>query len=695
MIKKLQIRLLRCLARMHGVETSYRDTGGERRYASTQSLLAVLRALGSPVAGLSDVPDALRDECRRRWREPCEPAAVSWEGKPVSLALRLPAEQVHKPVNCRLELEDGRKSRWTCCPAGLPLLVAGRVEGVHYEARQLNIAGLARGYHRLTLDLYSGPSKMLLLSAPFRAYIPPGGANSRMWGVFLPLYSLHSGRSWGAGDLYDLEALQHWVNGLGGRLAGTLPLLAAFLDEPFAPSPYEPVSRLFWNEFYLAVDQVPELKESPGARELIESPDFQQEIKKLRDAPLVDYRRIMTVKRRVLEHCAKTCFAGISGRQDELRRWAAGNSAVHDYARFRAALEKQRAVWTEWPERMRNGILREGDYDPEAERYHLYVQWAAREQFRDLSARARQRGQGLYLDFPLGVHGAGYDVWRERPAFALEVSTGAPPDSFFTGGQDWGFPPLHPERIREQGYRYYIACVRHHLRYAAALRIDHVMGLHRLYWIPKGLPAGEGVYVRYRAEEFYAILSLESHRHRAVIVGEDLGTVPGCVRADMARHKLQRMYVLPFEIPGKRQGALNPVPANALACLNTHDMPPFAAFWLKGKKSAGRARLPIYLYKRGWLKVPTMNVKEVLRACLFHLAGSPARFLMVNLEDLWLETSAQNVPGTTSEHPNWQRKVRYPLEVFGQNPDLKKTLRHLDSLRKNTGQAAPTGGTEP
>jgi 4-alpha-glucanotransferase len=652
--------------------------------------MAALRGLGAPVAGLADVPCAVRERRQRHWQRCCEPVAVSWGGQPVQLEIRLPAGSIQGMAACRLELESGRVMRWLCNLAGLPARGAVSVEGLAYRAVQLTLpAGLPPGYHRLTLDLPGGLCEVLIISAPRRAYTLPSGSESRLWGVFIPLYALHSGRSWGAGDLTDLEGLLHWVRRLGGNFTGTLPLLAAFLDEPFEPSPYSPASRLFWNEFYLDVARVEEVKRCPEAQETLNSPAFQGEIESLRAAGLVDYRRGMAARRSILERCARFCFAEGGRQQAALLRWVAENPAVQDYARFRAVAEQRRACWPEWPHRLRQGRIREGDYAPEAERYHLYVQWLAHRQLQGLSAQARRNGQRLYLDLPLGVHRAGYDVWRRRDSFVLEANCGAPPDTFLGRGQDWEFPPLHPERIREDGYRYYIACLRHHLRHAGILRLDHVMGLHRLFWVPRGLAAREGVYVRYRAEEFYAVLCLESQRHRALIVGENLGTVPACVNISLARHKLYRMYVLPFEFTENRRQVLRPVPASAMAGLNTHDMPPFADFWLKkSRDTADRAALPVFLHRRKMLATPTSNLKSVFRACLAYLAASPARIMLVNLEDLWLETASQNMPGTAGEYPNWRRKARYSLEELIDNRDIRQLLNEIHYFRSIQGQEA-------
>jgi 4-alpha-glucanotransferase len=519
----------------------------------------------------------------------------------------------------------------------------------------------------------------LLIRAPRQVYHLVDETTGRVWGVFIPLYSLRSGNSWGAGNFTDLGNLMRWVQGMGGSLVGTLPLLATFLQEPFDPSPYAPASRLFWNEFYLDVTRIPELERCPAARSLARSTDFQKEIASLRAAPLVDYRHGMAVRRSVIEELARCCFAEDSERLATLRRWVSSNPAAADYARFRAVTDRRGEGWPVWPDRMRDGLLREGDYDPEAERYHLYAQWAVEEQLQALAAETRQNGPGMYLDFPLGVHGAGYDVWREREAFVMSASTGAPPDALFEDGQDWGFPPPHPERIREQGYGYYIACLRHHLRHAGVLRLDHVMGLHHLFWIPPGLSAREGIYVRYRSAEFYAVLALESHRYKSAIVGEDLGTVPPYVRADMSRHGLHRMYVLPFEIDTE-SAALRPVPAGAAASLNTHDMPPFAAS-LGAPEEGNHAVLSDFLRREGLLEAGADDTASLTGACLSYLAASEAPLVLVNLEDLWQETAPQNLPGTGVDAPNWRRKARYGLEEFTRMPEVDKTLRRINELR--------------
>ncbi len=417
-----------------------------------------------------------------------------------------------------------------------------------------------------------------MIAAPRRAF-GTAGEMPPLWGVFLPLYALSTRASWGAGDLSDLGRLIDWTAGLGGGVVATLPLLAAYLEEPCEPSPYSPASRLFWNELYLDPRACPELDAAPAARRLVDSPELRREVEALRAAPLVDYPRLMALKRRVCEEMAHRFFSRPSARQEELARFVKAKPEVETYAAFRAVLDRRGEAWPRWPERLREGALAAADYDEEDRRYHLWVQWAMSEQMRALALDARRRGPGLYLDLPLGAAGDSYDVWRQPRLFARDATAGAPPDTFFTKGQDWGFPPIDPERQRRQGYAHLVDCLRHHLEHAGMLRIDHVMQLHRLFWIPRGMGAADGVYVRYPAEELYALLSLESHRHRAAIVGENLGTVPPEVGEAMGRHGILGMYVAQYELQPGNEGRLRTPPADSAASLNTHDMPPFAAFW--------------------------------------------------------------------------------------------------------------------
>lgn len=359
--------------------------------------------------------------------------------------------------------------------------------------------------------------------------------------------------------------------------------LPLFASFPDEPSPYSPVSRLFLNEAYLDVGGDAG-PEQDGC---------------------IDWPEVFRWKHGQLAPLAERSVV-----PDE---WRAAHPQAEDYARFRA---------------------KEGG----SAELHLYAQYKLDEQLRSVP--------DLYLDFPVGVHPHGYDVGAFN-VFAIGAAVGAPPDGFFTGGQNWGFPPLHPYRSREQGHEYFRACIATLASYSKVMRIDHVMGLHRLYFIPDGFDATDGAYVRYPADELYAILTLEATRHDCVIVGEDLGTVPRAVRTAMRKHGLLRSYVFEFDPDGR-------IGADCLACLDTHDTPTFAQW--------GEAEL---------------------RPALRKIAASPAAIAIVNLEDLWGERRPQNVPGDTSEL-NWRRKAARTFEQFRDDRVVAALLAEVDELRRTT-----------
>lgn len=693
------VSLLRKLVRLYGVQTAYYDMAHCRQEAMAEVLLAVLCSLGAPVASLADVPQAWWEQQQTLWRRPLEPVSVAWDSEPCTLEVRLPANLADGVLLGHLVLEDGERHDYEWRGASFPVLRAVEIKGERYVVKQLPLPQLPYGYHQFALELVGKLAEALIISAPMKAYFPPG---SREWGVFIPLYALHSRRSWGSGDYSDLLALAEFIARMGGRVVATLPFLVTFTENVVEVSPYAPASRRFWDEFYLDVASVPELKSCPAAQAIVASSEFQKEIDRLRKTPLVDYHGVMALKRRVLEELCRHFFAEPSGRREELNHFVEANPVVEDYARFRAAGERLGTNWRSWLQPQRDGVLKTGDYDEEARRYHLYVQWLTHQQVEALLAKARKRGVGLYLDLPVGVHPDSYDVWREHDLFVLDASVGAPPDPVFTRGQKWWFPPMHPEKMREQGYRYIIDYLRHHFRYAGILRIDHIMRLHRLFWIPDGFEPNQGVYVRYRPEEVYAILTLESYRNQTVLVGEDLGTVPPEVRPAMARHGMNRMYVVHYELAANSRALQSPS-LNMVASLNTHDMPPFAAFWQgldieqwlglglldkSGVESERKIRQQLkealrhFLVREGRLNDSTLDVRSVLRACLAFLSASPARTVLINLEDLWLETQPQNIPGTREEYPNWRRKARHSLETFSQMPEVIGIMREVNALRK-------------
>jgi 4-alpha-glucanotransferase len=684
----LERRRLARLAEAYGVQTAYVDALGQRRRAAPEALLAVLRELGAPVARVADADAALEARLRARWQRVVEPVCVAWAGRPATLAVQAP-EGAPERVRIELRTEAGEETAYDAPLTGRAL-AEGEAGGRRYRRVAVPLpAGLAPGVHRLAATLGARRDEALLVCAPYKLF--GSAAGPRRWAVFAPLYALHSAAHPGGGTFTELGALLRWVRAQGGMAVQTLPLLAAFLRTPLDVSPYSPVSRLFWNELY--VDTGGDRSSQHADRGFAGEP--------VTGDGLVDYRALAAARRRELEAQAARFFADTTGgeRLEAFRAFVAGRPLVEDYARFQATVERQGAGWPAWPAALQGAAPTAADYDADAYRYHLYAQWQASEQLGAAAGQARAQGDGLFLDVPLGVHGGGFDTWRYKALFAHGASAGAPPDPFFTQGQTWGFPPLIPEALREDGYAYVRAYLQHHLDYAAVLRLDHVMALHRLFWIPAGFTAREGLYVHSPAEEWYALLSLASHRNRAVVVGENLGTVPAAVNEALAAHALRRMYVLQYEVHPEREPAVGAVAADAVASLNTHDMPPFAAYWNEadvadrqalglldaaGAQAVCSAREAARDALRAWAGLPSSApLSEVVPHVLMRLAASPARLLIVNLEDLWLAEATQNTPGTHLERPNWRRLFRPALEdIFA---SVGTTLSAVDRLR-NEGE---------
>ena len=391
----LETKHLDNLARLYGVQPSHYEISGRLTQPPPEALLAVLRTLGAPVEKFADIAGARRARQQFLFEQIIDPVTVLWDGQPGYLKLRVPSALAQAAVHCTVELESGATLTNVLIDDGKWKLVPRVVEGSPYVMRRVKFSStLPLGYHRMRLQIGGRSRELFLFAAPTRAY-GESRAGDKSWGLFSPLYALHSETSWGCGDFSDLGALLSFTGKLGGAAVGTLPLFSAFLDEPFNPSPYAPVSRLFWNELFLAIDAIPELKRCIGARSIIHSAAFETELESLRAAPLIDYRRAMALKREVLNELLRCLLRQPSQRRDEFERFIEANPRAQDYAEFRAKTEGERKPWQQWDGPSRGGNLRSGDYLEHNKHYHLFVQWLAGEQMHALGAKKTADSPGL------------------------------------------------------------------------------------------------------------------------------------------------------------------------------------------------------------------------------------------------------------------------------------------------------------
>jgi 4-alpha-glucanotransferase len=708
-----EVRALEALCAVAGVETEFTGSDGARHHARLPTLAAILGVLGVPISRVEDAPEAWRAVTASRARRPMEPVVVQWSGERRTVRVSLPDHVAWADGWHQLDLEDGTVRRRRLSQIGATVVGRHMVDGRVLDTYEVPLDGspepgdgevLPPGYHRLTL-LAPGPVATALVLVAHTCPLPARG-----WGAFLPLHALRTGRDRGVGSYHDLGDLARWVGDQGGALVGTLPLYPVFLDGPVDPSPYRPVTKLGLNEIHVDPTGLPELAVAPQARRLLASDAVRRQVETARAARLIDHGQVMATLRAVLVPMVAALFAGTSTRRSQLEAFAAARPELVSYARFRSACERLGSPWPTWSGAEAARAV-EGTND-DVEHYHLYVQWVADQQLATVS---RGRGAGLYLDLPVGVHPSGFDPWWQPHAFATGVSGGAPPDAFFAAGQNWGFPPMHPDGLRDDGYRYLIAQLRQAFRHADAVRIDHVMGLDRLYWLPDGSGDGDGAYVRYRNEEMRAVVALEASRSGTTIVGEDLGTVPGRVRAAMAHDRMLRSWVFQFETSPS-----DPAPAapeRSLAAWGTHDLPRFAAYWEgtdiderqqsgaldvatavaeRAERDANRAALEVALRLpaagRAGL-APAVETIDLLRACLGHMAAGKALLVLVDLEDLWLERQPQNRPGTGPEVPNWRLRSALTLEQARRDARVVGVLAQVDRARSGPAAAGNPGGS--
>ena len=632
-----ELTALESLARAMGVYTEYIDGLDRPVTVDPETLVRVCASLGAEVTGPADAAEALRAHLASRDEGLVPPAAVAWDGVLDPLAVG-----VSGPIQAELWLESGERAE------------------ISVEGGEVRVpAPLPEGYHRLTVDAAGRTEGCHVISAPTTAWRRPD--SGRSWGVAGQLAAFRSSRSRSFGDLRDLETVCRWAGDHGGDLVMVLPLLPTFNSPPVEPSPYSPVSRLFWSELILDLRDA-HRPSAPDATLDVTAADAEVRAA-LADAS-VDESRL----------------------DDELIR----------YARFRGAQARLGRNWRAWPEEARAGQLAAAHVDSEEERFHLVAQTRAREQLGRLRDGLEADGLRLGLDLAVGVHPDGYDPWSRQALFADGMSVGAPPDGGFPSGQDWGFHPVHPGASRSEGHQYVAASIAHQAAVSGVLRVDHIMAWTRLYWIPHGMGKDEGTYVSYPADEQFAILTLESRRNRCEVVGENLGTVPPEIGDALPRHRIWGMYLAQFT--ASEDPDMSPATSEDMALIGTHDTPTFAG-WLSGVDIGERVRCGL-LEKdavpevRAERAVATGRLADrlggsvddpraLLSRTLEWLGESGSPLVVAWLEDLWLEEEGVNLPGTrSSERPNWQRPMSRTLDEALADPGVEELVALLAEARR-------------
>ncbi|MGK2950811.1 MAG: 4-alpha-glucanotransferase, partial [Thiobacillus sp.] len=730
-----------------GVLPGYHDIWDGFHSTPDATRRALLASMGLPADTDDEAAASLQALDRREWARPLPPVQVVREpAQPHRIAITLPLAEAPLAFRWRLRRESGAEDRGECVPADLQTVGNCDLDGHPFVRRILPLdLPVEPGYHRFFLERADGQgetAEMSLIVAPAACYVPPAiQGEGRAWGFAAQLYGIRSERNWGIGDFGDLRNLLELCAGVGAGTVLLNPLHALFPDAPEHASPYSPSSRAFFNTLYLDVEAIADFAECEEARAMVHVPQFQARLRALRAAPQVDYRGVAEAKTGILEALyAHFRSRHLDRNSERANRFRAFQTAQGEGLRMQALFEALQAHfreqdstvwgWPAWPAAYRD------PHAPEVEAFckaHLdqveyfeYLQWQAARQLGAAGTRSWELGLGIgvMLDLAIGVAEGGAAAWWRRELYALGASTGAPPDLINRMGQDWGLPPWIPHRLTDAAYSPFIDLLRANMRDAGALRLDHVMGLQRLFWVARGRPIAEGAYVLYPFDDLLGILALESQRNRCLVVGEDLGTVPDAVRDALHPMKVLSTRLLYFE--RQDNGRLQPpqaYPEQAAAAVTTHDLPTLAGFWqgldidLRDRlhlfpddevrneqvvtRSEDRAQLLVALEGEGVLPpgsgiqpvaFPEMT-PELAAAVYIYLARAPSKLLLLQMEDCFGVHEQPNLPGTVEPvYPNWRLKMPLNLESWHDSPWLQAILPPLRQERPVVQVPGPAGG---
>lgn len=715
------------LARRYGIATDYEDWSGNRVRVSETTLKSVLASLGVAADNEQERNAALSAKLRSHWARRLPATIVGRTGEQI----RFWAHVTHgDPAEVWLALEDGTVRGGVAQVDNFtpPFDLDGRWIG---EASFVLPTDLPLGYHRVHLRSGESETSTALIVTPDWLGLPEQLGNRRAWGLATQLYSVRSRQSWGVGDLTDLTDLAVWsASRHGADYLLVNPLHAAAPPGPnsrMEPSPYLPTSRRFVNPLYLRVEAIPEFADlSKRSRVRRLRSEVQQ---RAADLDAIDRDSSWAAKRVALKLLhdqprsagRELSYAAFRGREGR---------ALDDFATWCALAEKYGDDWHSWPEALQHpdasGVADFVEKHSDTVDFHRWLQWQLDEQLAAAQSQALRAGMslGIMHDLAVGVHPNGADAWALQDVMALGVTAGAPPDEFNQLGQDWSQPPWRPDRLDEHEYRPFRALIRAVLRHAGGVRIDHIIGLFRLWWIPRGASPTEGTYVRYDHEAMIGIVALEAHRAGAVVVGEDLGTVEPWVRDYLLLRGLLGTSILWFELD--RDGNGGPLPAErwreyCLSSVTTHDLPPTAGYLagdhVRLRDSLGlltrpaaeelesdRADLAAWLAELrrvGLLEDGEDDPEKIVLALYRYLGRTPSRLLGVALTDAVGDRRTQNQPGTTDEYPNWRVPLTGPdgrdvmLEDVFADPRAAALAEAVRAAIAPAAQESPEGAASP
>jgi 4-alpha-glucanotransferase len=719
------------LARARGIGDAYHSYKGELAHFSLETKAAILRAMHCRL------DDAALLDAEIRESEAAHPVGLLDEVVVLRSGAR--AARINTPgiehnalLRWKVELEGGGERSGEARAWDLPERGSYQQDGRWFVLRDLALpADLPPGYHRLSVDLELAAAESCpLIVAPDQCFQPEDIARgARLWGVAVQLYTLRSDNNWGIGDFTDLAEVLRLAAAAGAGFVGISPVHALFPSDPMLYSPYSASSRHALNVLFIDVGAVPEVRSSRRALAMLADPAFRTRLAQARAATQVDYAAVASLKLPVLraaferfreEHLARhtpraaSCRGFLRERGEPMRLHTLFDAIDAHLRRHQGT----GAGWHNWPEEFRHpdhpAVRQFAQTHADEVDFHGYLQWLAAGQLGAVRALARELGLtiGLYGDYAVGVNASGSETWSDQSLYCTGAAIGAPPDPIGPGGQEWGIPPQDPRGLRRAAYAPFVALIRASMRHCGALRLDHVMALFRQWWVPRGFKSVDGGYVHYPLEELLAVVALESHRQQCLVVGEDLGVVPDEIRRALPQFGVYHYKVVMFEQKDGEFVAPADYVRQALATVTTHDLPTLHGWWsghdielwqrlgfhadaavtqkLREERAAARARLLRALRREGLWPEDQGMVPEysaaLSQAVHAFLGRCNSALVTVQLEDMIGMLEPVNVPGTSSEYPNWTRRMTASARDIFARPDARALAAAMTEARGRAAQ---------
>ncbi len=705
------------LATLAGLQQDYVHANGQKISIAPAVQQAILIAMGFDLSSDAMITAQIQQLEHAKWQEKLAPVTVSTVGEPLCITLKLPAATASSHWQWCIQLEEGGQLN------GEYRLQAKDIKAEFGQAADKMLAfdltltsELPLGYHQLQLSDGQTTLTQQLIIAPGRCFqLHDRAILHKTMGPALQLYALRSARNWGIGDFADLKNSVAPLAALGNDFIGLNPLHALYPLLPQDCSPYSPNSRLWLNTLYVALDETPEFKASQRAQQRVAADDFQQQLAACRATSDVDYPAVAALKAEIAailyQHFKDHEVANNTERAQAFLHFVE-HSAAHlkQMALFKVLQghlfwqDHQTAAWQHFPKALQNphsdAVRQFAAEHAEQINQQLYLQWLAQQQLAEVKAECQKQGMaiGLYCDVAVGTSRSSAESWGAPEDFLLDLSVGAPPDIMAPKGQNWGLLAYNPQTLRQKAYRPFIELIRANMQHAGALRLDHVMALLRLWCCPLGADASQGAYLSMPADALFAILALESQRNHCIVIGEDLGTVPAQISELMQRYQVLSYRVFMLEQTAQSyQHPEQTYPPLALATVTTHDMPTLIGFWREHDlalrhqldlcpssevaATLGQLRQTEKQLLQQALALNNPEAKTLVRACHLYTAGTAAQLFAYQLEDLVLLDTPVNIPGTSTEYPNWRRKLPQNIEQILTRPDVVELLQEIKQAR--------------